>query len=270
MKTMKKVRYGLAAVLILLAGLGGGLALGQRGGDEKSSTDSTAEEEETKPALPPTIQDARTYYAREKNVTTQHVVRANRFELADEKGNIRAVLGLNPDGEPRLALADESGRILVTLSLELDYKYTKDKIPALRFLDRAGKVRSEINLNRAGDPVIMLRNQRGGAIASLTGLDKTGTEWMLMDEKGRPRITQTINRNGANVSFFDEAGKVRAGLGLKNNGDPSLVFSDEKMKNRVMLGYLDGMISDKDSKESKAMSSLALFDKDGNVLWKAP
>jgi len=272
MKTTKKVRYGLVAVLVLLVAFGGGLALGQRGGDEQANVESNsaAEEEGGKPAIPPKIEDARTLYAGEKNVTTQHVVKANRFELADEKGNIRAVLGLTPDGEPRLALADESGRILVALSLELDYKFTKDKIPTLRFFDRDGKVRSEVNLNRHGDPVMMLRNERGGTIASLTGTDKTGTEWMLMDEKGRPRVVQTINRNGANVSFFDEAGKVRAGLGLKNNGDPSLVFSDEKMKNRVMLGYADSTVADKKSKGSKAVSSLALFDKDGKILWKAP
>jgi hypothetical protein len=42
------------------------------------------------------------------------------------------------------------------------------------------------------------------------------------------------------------------------------------MKNRVRLGYLDSMIANKESKENKAMASLALFDKDGNVLWKAP
>ena len=159
---------------------------------------------------------------------------------------------------------------MATLGLELDYKFTKNKIPTLRFLDRDGKVRSEIDVDRIGNPVIILRNQRGGTIASLTGTDKTGTELLLMDEKGLPRIIQNINRNGTNVSFIDEAGKMRAGLGLKSNGDPSLVFSDEKMKNRVMLGYVDSMIKDKQSKGNKTVSSLALFDKDGKVLWKAP
>src|SRR6478672_3949978 len=115
---MKRARYGLGALLVLLIGLGVGLALGQLEGNEQTSTEQT-ESEEGK-AIPPSIQNEKTFYAREQNVTTQHVVRANRFELADQKGNIRAVLGLNPDNEPRLALADESGRILITLSLELD------------------------------------------------------------------------------------------------------------------------------------------------------
>ena len=274
MKNMKKMQYGLAAVLILLVGLGGGLALGQLGGDQtaKDAAGSAANEEEEggKPAEPPSFLNEKTLYSKEKNVPTQHVVRANRFELADENGNIRAVMGMNPYGEPRIALADESGRILIALSLELDYKFTQDKIPTLRFFDRNGKVRSELNLNRMGDPVFMLKNQRGGVIASLTGIDKTGTEFLLMDEMGRPRIMQTINRNGGNLSFFDEAGKARAGLGLKPNGNPGLVFFDEKMKNKVVLGYVDNMITDKKSKQSRTVSSLALFDKDGKVLWKAP
>jgi len=45
---------------------------------------------------------------------------------------------------------------------------------------------------------------------------------------------------------------------------------DEKMKNKVTLGYVDSITTDKKSKVSKTESSLALFDKDGKVLWKAP
>jgi len=187
---MKKMQYVLVAILALLAGVGGGLALGQRG--DEQAVDSAVSEEEGGKAAPPSLLNEKSLYSGEKNVTTQHVVRANRFELEDENGNIRAVLGMNPSGEPRLALADDSGRILVALSLELDFKFTKDKIPALRFFDRDGKVRSEINLNRMGDPVIILRNQRGGAIASLTGIDKTGTEFLMMDRWAAPGLYRPL------------------------------------------------------------------------------
>src|SRR5262245_7216791 len=113
MKNMKGVRNGLVVMLALVAGLGGGLALGQR--DETANKDAAGsaveEEEGGKPAQPPSLLTEKTLYSGEKNVPTQHVVRANRFELADERGNIRAVLGMNQFGEPRLALADEEGRI---------------------------------------------------------------------------------------------------------------------------------------------------------------
>ena len=269
MKMMKQ--YGLVAVLVLFAGLGGGLALGQRGGDETGNTGvGTTKEESSDEGKPPPSLKEKTYYSDEKDVTTQHVVRAKRFELEDDKGNIRAVLGLSADGEPRIALAAPNGQIIVGLSLEIDHKYTQDKLPTLRLYDMAGKIRSEISVNRVGEPVIILRNQRGGTMASLSGSDKTGTEWMLMDESGRPRIVQNINRNGTTLSFFDEAGKTRAGFGLKPDGNPSLVFYDEKMKDRVVLGYVDGKSAQKGSKDKKTVSSLALFDKDGKVLWKAP
>jgi hypothetical protein len=272
MKRMKGEKYGLMVLFALLAGLVIGLLLGQHGSNGTANAEQAASvsEDEGTPAIPPNINNEKTLYSEEKNVTTQHVVRANRFELADDKGLIRAVLGLNQEGEPRLALADESGRILVALSLELDYKFTKDKIPALRFFDRAGKARNEMNINRMGDPVLILRNQRGGTIAMLTGTDKTGTEWVLMDPQGRPRITQNVNRNGANLSFFDEGIKARAGLGVKPDGNPGLIFSDDKMKNRVTLGYAEDTMTNKGSKESGTVSSLVLFDKNGKVLWKAP
>lgn len=43
------------------------------------------------------------------------VVRARRFELVDEKGNVRAVLGVDDDGTAGLALADANGRLLAEL-----------------------------------------------------------------------------------------------------------------------------------------------------------
>jgi hypothetical protein len=270
---IKKLGYGLVVVLSLLAGIGGGLALGQRGDDETTNTEAAGSAEkggDTRNLAPPFLNDERTLYADEKNVKSQHVVRAGRFELADKKGNVRAVLGLDPDGEPRLALADESGQILATVGLEMDYNAPKNKLPRVRFLDRTGRPRTEIGLNRMGDPVILLKNPRGGTVFSLTGTDKTGTELLLMDEMGRPRIIQNINRNGTTMSFIDEGGKMRAGLGLKPDGNPGLIFSDVNMKNRVMLGYADSMITDKKSNETKTVSSLALFDKEGKVLWKAP
>ena len=262
---MKKTRYGLVAVLAMLVGLGGGIVLGH---DEPGSKvgGGTVSNKEI-PLAPPSILDAN---MSEENVATQEVVRANKFELMDKQGKIRAVLGMSPDGEPRLALADSDGQILAALSVEIDPKYAKEKFPKLRFFDRTGKVRNEIGLNRYGDPTMVLYHEEGKLLASLNGTRKIGTELILGDENGRPRLVLNVNQAGTHLSFFDEAGKARTIVGLKRDGSPSLVFSDEKMKNRVVLGYVDSTSTQKNSKEQQTVSSLALFDKDGKVLWKAP
>jgi hypothetical protein len=261
---MKKTQYGLVAVLAMLVGLGGGIVLGH---DEPGSKGSGGTDSKQEKVLPPSILDGNRL---EEDVTTQNVIRANKFELVDKKGKIRAVLGLSPEGEPRLALADPAGQILAALSIEIDPKYPDEKFPKMRFFDKAGKVRNEIGLNRYGDPTMVLYHEGGRTLASLTGDHKIGTEWILGDEDGRPRVVLNINQAGTHLSFFDEAGKARTMVGLKQDGSPSLVFSDEKMKNRVVLGYVDSMITKKKSKEKQTASSLALFDKDGKVLWKAP
>ena len=264
---MKKTQYGLVAVLALLVGLGGGMVLGHDEPGSKSGGETDLKPGKPLP-LPSILDDNRP----EEIVATQEVVRANKFELMDKQGKIRAVLGLSPEGEPRLALADPAGQMLAALSLEIDPKYTVEKIPTLRFFDRAGKIRNEIGLNRYGDPTMVLYHKEGKTLASLNGTSKIGTEWILADENGRPRVVLNINRGGTHLSFFDEAGKARTSLGLKPDGSPTLVFSDEKMKNRVMLGYVESENKQKKSmsKENPTVSSLALFDKDGNVLWKAP
>ena len=140
---MKKKPYGIVVVLALLMGFGGGMVLGQ----EEDGGNGDADSER---AAPPSILDTR---------KLEKVVQANKFELVNDKGQVRAVLGLNSEGEPRLALADASGQIQVALSLETNQRASEEKYPMLRFYDKAGRVRNEIGLDRAGNPMIVLRHK---------------------------------------------------------------------------------------------------------------
>jgi plastocyanin len=157
----------------------------------------------------------------------EKTVRANRFELVDGKGNVRAVLAMTPDDEPRLALADRSGQIQVMLSIE-PFPGKPDGIPTLRLLDKAGKPRTDISLGSDGNPVITLRNKNGGHLASLSGSDAAegGAEWLLSDKDGRYRFTLNIDKFGPNLLFLDKDRKARAKFGLKPDGTPVFVFLD--------------------------------------------
>jgi len=68
----------------------------------------------------------------------------------------------------------------------------------------------------------------------------------------------------------DAAGKVRAGLNVAEDGQPRLGLHDAAQQPRAVLGAT----SLETVKAAKAImrpeSSLVLFDKDGNVMWKTP
>ena len=63
---------------------------------------------------------------------TEEVVRAKRFELVDENGEVRAVLGFTK-GASALWLCDENGNARVAL------KVAPDGSPVLTFANQAGK-----------------------------------------------------------------------------------------------------------------------------------
>jgi hypothetical protein len=158
--------------------------------------------------------------------------------LADKTGKTRAVLGLSAEDEPSFALADRSGRIYARLSID-SVPGDLEGIPVMQLLDKKGTVRTDIRLTRDGDPQIMLKNQKGGHIASLSGtaLHRGGTEWLLSDDKGNVRALLTVNHAGTNLTFMDEAKKVRSRLSVGTDGTPKLVFSDEAGRQKTIAGY---------------------------------
>src|SRR5262249_3876724 len=93
-----------------------------------------------------------------EEVPAEKTIRANRFELVDSKGKVRAVLAMTADDQPRLALADRSGQIQALISVE-PFPGNPDGIPTMRLMDKTGIPRTDISLGGDGNPVITLRNK---------------------------------------------------------------------------------------------------------------
>lgn len=223
-------RDGIVLVVLLMAGFGNGIVFSDEGHEEGLPGQIVPD---AKPAKPPSILDEN---VPAQATPTQETVRANRFELVDSKGKPRAVLGMTPGDEPRLALADRVGKVQAMLSIE-PVPGDLDGIPTLRLFDKAGKMRTDIKLNRDGDPLIVLRNKKGGHIASLSGVPVAdgGTEWLLSDENGQVRVALSINHAGTNLMFLDPNRKVRARLGLKPDGTPDLIYTDGTGKEHALM-----------------------------------
>jgi hypothetical protein len=223
-------RYGIALVVLMMTGLGGGMVFGDEEVEEGLPGQIVPD---AKPAKPPSILDEN---SPAKATPTQETVRANRFDLVDSKGKVRAVFAMTPEDEPRLALADRAGKVQAMLSIE-PVPGDLDGIPTLRLFDKAGKIRTDIKLTRDGNPLTVLRNKNGGHIASLSGVpvDDGGTEWLLSDENGQIRVALSINHAGTNLTFLDQNRKVRARLGLKPDGTPDFIYTDGAGKERALI-----------------------------------
>ncbi len=114
-------------------------------------------------------------------------VHAHKFVLEDEKGQVRAELGMTEDA-PWLFLSDEKGKRRALLSL------TEDGLPGLFLCDEKGQSRVGLNLDKSG------------AMLSING------------EKGKIRVWLRVTKGGEMLGMKDEKGQVRAALGVDKLG----------------------------------------------------
>ena len=164
------------------------------------------------------------------------VVRAEKFEVVDQKGKTRAILAAYKPG-PALMLYDEDGKERAGLAVG-------DNGPRLVFWDEKGKART-------------------GLVAQ-----KGGPALELYDAKGTLRAGMALEKGEPAVMLYDAKGTLRAGMAAIKDG-PGLALWDEKRKTRVVLGAIQTETAD-GRVISYPESSLLLFGPDGKIIWTAP
>jgi len=205
-------------------------------------------------------------------VSGAEVVRAERFEVVDTQGRVRATLGMI-FGSPDLTLFDEKGEVRAMLTLDFDGS------PALYMNDEKGEVRAEVAVHFDGMPRVWLFDEAGESRVELDLLGG-GPNLTLRDENGEPRALVGVDADGPGLVLYDENGERRAWLNLSAEIGPGLVLFDENGEVRAGLGVLpDGpglVLADEKGKPRAALvvvedaPTLSLFDKDGKALWEAP
>jgi hypothetical protein len=130
------------------------------------------------------------YAAGQAKTATPKVVRAQKFEVVDAQGRVRATLGLLPDGSPSLELTDEQGKTRAQLSLY------SDGSPYLGLQDAKLKTRAELSLDSGGRPSLALSDEQGKTRATMgttspetthTGATEQNAEFslVLFDKQGK-------------------------------------------------------------------------------------
>lgn len=187
------------------------------------------------------------------------IIDAEVFLLRDIDGRVRASLYIMPNEGPRLEFSDEAGKIRAAVGIGSDEKpflgvFSQDRKTSveleenrLRFFDHADKVRAVLGITPEGIPALALN-----------------------DPAQKARITLNMGDGASpSLNLYDRAGKLRSILGLDSE-EPALELFDKDGKTRAALGGTELEDPRTGEKQTRAVSSLMLFDKDGKVLWHAP
>lgn len=228
------------------------------------------------------------------------VIQAERFEVVDKDGKVRAMFGFEDDREPRLALYDKDGTSSATLApfflvisdqndktsaalsplgLGVGQGKTRatwlglfDGEPDLTLYDKQGKTRAGLGL-ADGEPHLGLFDENGKIRAWLM-LSHGEPSLVLSDKDEKTRVVLDLSHGVPSVTLSDDKGITRAALGLFQ-GAPSLDLYDKDRKDRIALGLTDGEpsleLSDKQGKARATLGYVGLKDKrTGSVEKRTP
>lgn len=166
-------------------------------------------------------------------------IRAKQFTLVDEDGKTRAGLFIGKGQMTRFELINQDGQIHVVLT--------------------AGREIASLALGVG----MSLEDTRAHATFFVK---PDGVASLLLGDKFGDRVG--LSKKG--LGLLDENGKVRAILRLATDGTPSLVLTDDNGIDRAVLGHTTLKTTLTDEIQKRSASSLVLFDRDGNVLWRVP
>jgi hypothetical protein len=125
-----------------------------------------------------------------RTTRAQDVISANRIQLTDAGGKVRAELGMSGDGGPSLFFFDSAGRNRLVLGL---YSPAEGEAPTVVLNDSQQHAAGIFRLFGARDtPVIVLKSQ--GRDRSVYGLNPTSTDPFLANYAGDGAKTDVFGK----------------------------------------------------------------------------
>lgn len=183
---------------------------------------------------------------------------SDRLAVADAPKDITAgtieaqrIRLIDPAGNPGIFMsADTQGSMIAFLTREGNISLTIDTLktsagPNLTMYSPAGKTRLSI------------------------GVPGETTYLTLYDQREKKRIHLTAAQDWALIAVADKSGTPRCSLGARN-GAPNLTLYDKAGQQRATLGVTDLDHLNTGSTETRAESSLVLFNEKGKVLRALP
>lgn len=169
----------------------------------------------------------------ERATDGKRVIEAGEFRLVDQKGLRLASLTIREEsGQAALAFYDDKGQERFLLGINYDRQ------PGMALFDRNGLTNLSVGIPADGQPNLAMYNERG---------------------------RQTLGVVQEGVYLIAEDGTTRTFLGRG-----TLRLNDANATLRTALGSLEPPGDKGPGGSRRAVSSLVLFDENGNLLWSAP
>jgi hypothetical protein len=147
------------------------------------------------------------------------VLRAERFEVVDAAGIVRAQLGQNSEGMTGLSIFDLQGNTRVAM------QQRADGLGLFSIQSAKGEVLAKLGTAPDDRSVLWLFGPNGEMRMALMG--EPGA-LQIHDPAERLRAQLVVAGDGPpTLRLYDAEARVRAGLGLGADGSPLLVYFDE-------------------------------------------
>lgn len=124
------------------------------------------------------------------------VIRAERFEVVDRDGKLRATLGTGSTGAPGLVLSD--GLVLIDNNGQprANLGLAADGAPGLMLYDPGLRYRIALDVAPDGAPALALASKEGRTRAELVVPSEGGPSLILYDTRLQPRVTLDVSTAG--------------------------------------------------------------------------
>ena len=180
------------------------------------------------------------------------VVRAQKFELTDSKGNVKAVMATTDDGLAVIKLFDKEGKpsVLVDSAGQITIMGAEQKPNVvvgktesgygIGVYDSKGTYRAGLNIT-GDEPMFTLRDKDSNPCAMFF-MQESDTYFALSDsQEDGSRVVLHVGEEGPDMVMTDTNGKVRSLYGLASDGSPKLALSNADEEPCLKLYVEDGL-----------------------------
>lgn len=201
-----------------------------------------------------------------KNRNVSQIIEAKEFRVLGDNGKTKATFGIVKGGTDAGLdfIADDESSNEIHLSQTIGLFIKK------------GNSLSQIvgdGMTFDGHSYSTIFNSLGFEMRST----KTNKAEILQNIFGAPLLQVGLIRQGLEsrgeypgIRLADKSQKDRIIIHLLDTGEPFISLSDDYLKTRAVLGTISLKNYQSGSIETRAPSSLILFNESGNVIWKVP